>query len=160
MAAILSFLISPTQVENRVQDNSDHPDHNGTANDPTILSDCWEKDTIPVCNDNVQISLNENGEAIIIADFLLEGSNPDCNDFFEITVMNPHGMSQGDRVTCADIGKTLTVKAKHVVSCNECWGTVIIEDKLPPTLTCGDPVLITCDMDLDDLPKPQSIDNV
>jgi hypothetical protein len=65
------------------------------------------------------------------------------------------------KVTCDEIGLTLPVKVKHWATGNICWGTITIEDKLPPVLDCP-PVHIWCNEPTDPgnvVPFPAVTDN-
>jgi hypothetical protein len=88
------------------------------------------------CNDLVQISLDEDCSTEITPDMILEGSYG-CFDDYSVNVTSLNGaVNFGNTVTVANLGQTLKVTVKHLVSGNTCWGTIIVEDKLPPVLTC------------------------
>jgi Dockerin type I domain len=46
-------------------------------------------------------------------------------------------------VSTIDIGKTLTVRTRDLVSGNSTWGSILVEDKLAPTVVCTD-ITIPC----------------
>ncbi len=88
------------------------------------------------CNDLVQISLDEDCNVEVTPDMILEGSYG-CFDDYTVTITSLNGVTNyGNTVTGANLGQTLKVTLKHLVSGNTCWGTIVIEDKLPPVLTC------------------------
>ncbi len=89
-----------------------------------------------VCNDLVQISLDEDCTAEVTPDMILEGSYF-CFDDYTVTITGLNGTpNYGNTVTGANIGQTLKATVKHLVSGNTCWGQITVEDKLPPELTC------------------------
>ncbi len=71
------------------------------------------------CNDQVSISLDQNGEAYLVADMFLEGGPYNYNEFD----VDP------SYVDCDDLG-VLTYTVRNTVSGNSCWGTVMVEDKI------------------------------
>lgn len=123
------------------------------------------------CNNNIQVSLNGNCEAEITYDMMLEDPNnsniclPNGPQAFEVIVMDSNGESipTSPVVTCDQIGAyealggVVPVKVKHWATGNECWGTIIVEDKLDPVLNCP-PVSIMCNQSLN-IPQPQVTDN-
>ncbi|MEZ5031727.1 MAG: DNRLRE domain-containing protein [Saprospiraceae bacterium] len=100
------------------------------------------------CNNKANVSLDENGIAVITGDDILEGSYG-CYDQYVVEIT---GKFQ-PLVDCGDVGKTFTVKVIDPISGNSCWGKIFVEDKLPPVLTCND-VTVSCN---DDALDPGSI---
>jgi hypothetical protein len=101
--------------------------------------------TSPVvtCNDNIQISLDEDCLVTVFPDDVLEGDRA-CYDDYQVIITNLSGsVPYGTTVTGALIGQTLKVTIRHRVSGNTCWGRLTVEDKLPPVLTC-EPVWVPC----------------
>jgi hypothetical protein len=90
-----------------------------------------------VCNDQVNVSLGQNGTSQVLPDQVLEGNYP-FYGFFILEIENALGKKLGNTVTCADIGKKLTYTIKDRCEGNQCWGNLKIEDKLPPKITCAD----------------------
>ncbi len=93
------------------------------------------------CNNKANVSLDENGIAVITGDDILEGSYG-CYDQYLVMI---DGKFQ-PIVDCGDVGKTFTVKVTDPISGNSCWGKIFVEDKLPPVLTCAD-VTVSCNND-------------
>lgn len=93
------------------------------------------------CNNKANVSLDENGIAVITGDDILEGSYG-CYDQYVVMI---DGKFQ-PIVDCDDVGKTFTVKVTDPISGNSCWGKILVEDKLPPVLTCTD-VTVSCNND-------------
>ena len=87
-----------------------------------------------VCNDFLQVSLDENGEANIVPDMILEGDYTGCNVDFVVSVIDNSGNDiEGPGVSvlvsCEDIGEII-IKVTDQNSGNACWTTIIIEDKV------------------------------
>lgn len=123
------------------------------------------------CNNNIQVSLNGNCEAEITFDMMLEDPNnsniclPNGPQAFEVLVMDPNGntIPTSPVVTCdqigayAALGGVVPVKVKHWSTGNECWGTIIVEDKIDPVLNCP-PISVMCNATYT-IPLPQITDN-
>jgi hypothetical protein len=119
------------------------PKANG-ANDPgciqtvTKLVQVIATPSTIVCNDLVQVSLDEDCSTLVNPDMILEGSYG-CFDDYEVKITGISGLpNYGSTVTGANIGQTLKATVKHLVSGNTCWGLIKVEDKLEPTITCQD----------------------
>lgn len=90
-----------------------------------------------VCNDLVQIALDNNCTYTMQPEDMLEGTIfPNC--IVEVDKVLPLG--NGPWVPAvfgpADAGKTYQARVSHLPSGNKCWGNVKLEDKLPPALDC------------------------
>ena len=86
------------------------------------------------CNNNVNFSLDSNGEGTILPEMILEGDYTGCGPF-EISLLDPAtnnpiipAAAQID-VNCNHVG-SYTVEVVDITSNNSCWSTIIIEDKL------------------------------
>lgn len=105
-----------------------------------------------VCNNQVNVSLPANCEAEITYDMILEDPNnplvcsPNGPTAYVVFVMDQYGqvIPTSPVVTSDYIGQLLSVKVKHWASGNSCWGSILIEDKLPPQLTCPSDITIQC----------------
>ncbi|MAT53879.1 MAG: hypothetical protein CMN32_05315, partial [Saprospirales bacterium] len=107
------------------------------------------------CNDNVQVSLDEDCSSVVGADMILEGGPYGCYDTrYTVMVLSPTGQNLGNIVTSAHIGPEWTVKVVDNETGQSCWGSIIVEDKLAPTIECRD-VTIDCNGELPDVPAPQ-----
>ena len=103
------------------------------------------------CNDEIQVSLNQNCEAEITYRMVLRDPdnpyvcNPNGPSSYKVVVMDEDNqvIPTSPVVTCEYIGRTLNIKVKHWYSGNSCWSRVKIEDKLPPFLNC-EPVELWC----------------
>jgi hypothetical protein len=110
------------------------------------------------CNDLVQISLDQNGEAIVGADDILEGGPYGCYDDYIVDVLNSFGFSIGNEVDCDNIGTTWGVMVTDPETGNKCWGEIVVEDKLAPVINCVD-YTISCTEDYMAIPFPDADDN-
>jgi hypothetical protein len=108
------------------------------------------------CNDLLYVSLPAECESEITHYMLLNNPNsPTCQPSgpanFETTVMYLWGQTipTSPFVNADHIGQTFTVKVKHLPSGNSCWGSIHINDKLPPQLTCPPDITVACTVPLD-----------
>jgi len=97
------------------------------------------------CNDGVQVSLDDNCEAFIAPDLVLEDPLYDDSEYTVVVMMPDGTVIPGNIVTSAHIGMTLEVNIILTDCGNSCWGNINIEDKLPPVITnCAD-ITVDCD---------------
>jgi hypothetical protein len=88
------------------------------------------------CNDLVQLSLDLDCSVVVNPDMILEGTYA-CFDDYQVKITGQTGVPNfGNTLTGANIGQTLKVTVRHLVSGNTCWGLIKVEDKLAPTITC------------------------
>ncbi|MCB0690911.1 MAG: hypothetical protein KDC16_04670, partial [Saprospiraceae bacterium] len=82
------------------------------------------------CNNNVQISMDNDCEVEVTPEMILEGEGAGCN--YIVTVLGPNNIPipTSPIITGDYIGQTLTVRVS--LGNNSCWGSISIEDKLPP----------------------------
>ncbi len=97
-----------------------------------------------VCNDLVNVSVNESCEATLTPDIILEGDSYGCYDQYRIYSEDPSviiidGILQG----APQIGETFQVCIEDTMTNNFCCTEIFLEDKLPPVLECQD-VTISC----------------
>ncbi|MFK7775147.1 MAG: T9SS type A sorting domain-containing protein [Saprospiraceae bacterium] len=96
------------------------------------------------CNSSVNITLDENCQATVGADQILEGTYSNYN-IFTVTFTNS-GLPA--TLNSSHIGQTLSVTV--IGPTNSCSGLILVEDKLSPTISCQD-VILACN---DPLPGP------
>ncbi|MCK6692177.1 MAG: hypothetical protein L6Q97_08760, partial [Thermoanaerobaculia bacterium] len=119
------------------------PDDPGCIQKVKKFVTVFETPAALTCNDLVQVSLDQNCQAVVTPDMILEGTYF-CFDDYTVTVTGLSGVpNYGNTVSGANIGQTLKVTVKHLVSGNTCWGRIYVEDKLAPVLECS-PVTISC----------------
>ncbi len=108
------------------------------------------------CNAQINVSVSQSCEATIMVADMLRGVSDPCNPMIAmidsivvksggIVVAGSGGTgSLGVVIPNADglLGKPLTVEVIDEDSGNLCWGTVVLEDKSPPIVTCNDPGLM------------------
>jgi len=90
------------------------------------------------CNDNVQVSLDENCEALISADQFLEGNDYSCYlDDYNVYIEGFVGNVNNTSLALAPGEYVVTVENANG---NSCWSTMTVEDKLAPVIECDCPV--------------------
>ena len=102
------------------------------------------------CNGNIQVSLDPTCQAEITADMILEGE-AGCIDDFVVTVFdgpNPNFanvLPTSPFVTINEIDQVLAVMISSIEFGTSCWGTILVEDKTPPIITCPADFTLSCD---------------
>jgi len=96
------------------------------------------------CNGQVNLSLPETGFAVVTPSMMSSASS--CPGILEVHVMDANGIDIGNIVDCNYVGQILMVSVVHPTSGNNCWGSILIEDKLKPTINCVD-IEIDCNED-------------
>ena len=93
------------------------------------------------CNNNVQVSLDDECMALVTPDMVLEGTfNPQCNYTVQLYDLNDNPIA--NPIDGSWVGQT--IKAKVSLGLNSCWGFLLVEDKIDPTLECPDPMIVGC----------------
>ena len=109
------------------------------------------------CNNNVQISLNTTCMVEVTPDMVLEGQGPaGCDYTVQVLGSNNQPISGSPFVGADFIGQTLTVKVS--LGANSCWGSISIEDKLPPVIDCPGDMTVSC-YQSSNFPNPIATDN-
>ncbi len=114
--------------------------------------------SVLACNDNVQISLNKDGQVVVGAAMVLEGGPYGCYNDYIVTVYDTYEAPLGNVMDCSHVGEVWTVSVTDPNTGNRCWGEIRVKDKMPPVVHCEDRV-ISCSQDIGSLPKPTAIDN-
>jgi len=113
------------------------------------------------CNDLIHISVDADCQACIGADDVLEGGLYGCYDDYIVELDKTLPYGNGPWVPAcvgpSDIGKTYQVRVTDPEQnpVNRCWGSVKIEDKVAPQLTCVD-YTFACNSNID----PYGINNI
>ncbi len=111
------------------------------------------------CNNEVHVSLGQNGEAEIQPEMLLSNTFPNYDDFV-VDITDNDGISYGNTVDCNHIGEEMIGKVTNMINNNSCWSYVVVEDKSGPKFQCPAlPVPIQCDENYQNYPAPNAIDN-
>jgi len=98
-----------------------------------------------ICNNLVQVSLDQNCEAALMPDDILEGNN--CQNGALQVQARINGVwvpAIGNFVaTAANINQTVQVRVRDLISGNFCTSNILVQDKWAPKLTCSD-VFLNC----------------
>lgn len=97
-----------------------------------------------LCNDNGNLSISDACEGRISPQMILLG-NYGCIDDFVVTIL-PNG---GDSIDISHVGQLLTVMVTDTQSGNNCWGTLLIEDKRPPFFEACENDTLLCLQNID-----------
>lgn len=90
------------------------------------------------CNGKVQVSLDQNCQALITPGMVINDTMTSCpGATFVVKILHYKKLiPTSPIVTENEIGKPLQVEITALPSGNKCWGDLIVEDKLPPVITC------------------------
>lgn len=93
-----------------------------------------------ICNDLVQIALDDDCSTEITPDLILEGNGcPNGNFQVQARINGVWTPASGNFVATADhINLTLQIRVRDLNSGNSCSGNAQIKDALPPVLDCQD----------------------
>jgi hypothetical protein len=92
-----------------------------------------------LCNDGLQVSLDQAGQALITSSLMAPNAGGTCPGPLTVTLYNSVGQQLPNPLGCAQIGQVVTAKVKHTSSGNSCSGTLQVIDALAPTLSnCSD----------------------
>lgn len=111
------------------------------------------------CNGTTNVSLDDAScEALITVSMVADVSG--CtNGMFEVSLYDALGVAvPGALVTSEYVGQTLEVHVTDTQTNNSCWGWLVIEDKLPPTMDCVSPIDPIYCYNVDDF-VPTAFDN-
>lgn len=92
-----------------------------------------------VCNDHVNISVDDNCEAHLRPDMILEGPTGQYAPPFTITVGTTNVINNNTNHPIVTKPGHYNVTVTNSQG-NFCWGTITVEDKLPPVVDCDCPV--------------------
>ncbi len=119
------------------------------------------------CNDNINVSIDENCEVFINADMFLEGTNYGCYfNCYEVYIKDERGVIISSTCSDPEKGELFPDKDRNPVdvngckvqlpcgeytyevydACNDnlCWGTFTVEDKIAPMLQCPSSFTVNC----------------
>lgn len=88
-----------------------------------------------VCNSFIQVSLDTDCQAVISAEYILEGGPYSCYDDYPVNILDALGNSYGNVVDETFIGTIWTVVVSNQNG-SSCWGQLEVDDKLPPIVNC------------------------
>ena len=130
----------------------------------TVVDDI---DPTAVCNEELNITLNNAGTASITAADFDEGSLDNCSD---VTLLvrslgcEGAGFAPTAAFGCCDVGIVVVelLATDAAGNSNVCWAEVLVEDGSAPTITCQADLTINCDDDVhgpDLFEAPDASDN-
>ena len=94
------------------------------------------------CNGQTTITLDATGNYIVTPATIL--SNPACNpNDFSIQITDASGNLVNNPINCTYLNQTLDANLISNIDGNSCWGTILVEDNLAPSIQCQD-VFIFC----------------
>ena len=106
-----------------------------------------------VCNNLVRVSLDTSCTALITPDVVLKGLNIDTS-LYDVEVYDPAGeLIPGALITDDYDGQRLEVRIYCSGTNLFCWGSIIVEDKIPPTIE-----VTPCDTTLSCIVMPFELD--
>ena len=117
------------------------------------------------CDDQINLSLNDNGYGQLLATEISEGTNDNCgialletrrlyeyspDDCTPLAPADTFYSAWGPHVefSCCDAGQMVTVELRAFDiygNVSTCWGTVLVEDKVTPRCVAPDDVTVACD---------------
>lgn len=93
------------------------------------------------CKSNLNVSLDEFGQAVITPSILLQ--DPSCNpNDFTVNITGPQGNSFGNLLTCANIGMTMTATVTKISNGNSCSTIIFVSDHINPVIYCQDTTIL------------------
>ena len=111
--------------------------------DGAVVDDClFEVEVVEglsnvACNDEINVTLDDNCEAVISPDMILEGDF--CYDAFELEI---DGITPGNSITIDEPGTFIVTVSSNS---GTCWGSITAEDKTIPEIVCpSTPVEVRC----------------
>ncbi|MEZ4908261.1 MAG: HYR domain-containing protein [Saprospiraceae bacterium] len=107
------------------------------------------------CNDLVQVSVDEDCEAEINADMILEGGPYSCYDDYRVEIFTSMPAVTYNAVgnVSNPVGPGHYVVGVYDQTGNNCWGEINVLDKLPPVLECRD-VAVDCEEGANSVDEP------
>jgi subtilisin-like proprotein convertase family protein len=116
-----------------------------TCNFDVVISEYLPTSGTFACNDLINLSLNENCNATINTDMILEGNEYRCLENYCINITTLGGLPHNNYFDLSDIGQTFIVSISDCLGGNNsCWGYVKIEEKLVPIIECPSDKTVYC----------------
>lgn len=88
------------------------------------------------CLGQTNLALGPDGQALFTPHNGLANIQAACIDDYSAMLLDEWNVPVSNPVDCSFLGRNLAFKITYVPTGNHCWGQVLIEDKLPPTLVC------------------------
>jgi len=109
------------------------------------------------CLGSINLSLDSNCEVVVNPELVLT-SPIGVGETYSVELTTPSGeVIPNATLTPAHIGMTVMASVKDACSGNSCWGTILVEDKIKPTIECID-VEVACNK-IDEFDGPFAQDN-
>jgi len=108
---------------------------------------------IPVCSDGLHMSLGGDGEVWLYVDAIDKGSHDNCGDV-SLAIRRTDGclgisrFSESVQFVCCDANQFINIEllvTDAAGNSNVCWKKVLVEDALPPIISCAEDITINCD---------------
>lgn len=131
---------------------SDESSNTSTATLTVIVS----SNAAIACNNNVNISLDNEGKVLLTPDMILEGFVP-ANGHYTIS-RDGVQFSEAIHLDCSDQNEEIEISVREETSLVECWSAILIEDKLSPLLTVPNPVYLTLNVPTEALLTTEMLD--
>lgn len=127
---------------------------------------------VPICQQRTVVSLTENGQAIVPASVFNDRSFDNCEmGSFQVRRMNPGAcgtitFASSQTFCCVDIAASPIRVVLRVIdkagNSSECMVDVMVQDKLPPRITCPKDTVVSCETNISNLSvfgNATSVDN-
>lgn len=104
------------------------------------------------CNIDLQISLNafnDGCDFVVTPDVMLENPTLPDSDYLIVITDADGNVIPNATVTATEVGMTLTVTVSVPACGFSCWGTISVEDKLAPQMTCPGKTTLNCGDDIE-----------
>src|SRR5690606_7459156 len=110
------------------------------------------------------VSMDDDCVVEITPDMMLEGNGLPANCTYSVQVIGlngqplppPVGLTGNNWVTRSQLNQSLQVRVW--LGNNHCWGKILVEDKLAPTINCLPNITVACYASLT-VPVPTATDN-
>jgi hypothetical protein len=96
-----------------------------------------------VCNQDLQVSLDPAGQALISTQMIAPNADNSCPGTLELTLFNQLGQFIPNPLNCSNIGQNITARVRHVATGNFCTGSLEVFDAMSPQISCPD-VFVFC----------------
>ncbi|MBK6698422.1 MAG: beta-propeller fold lactonase family protein [Saprospiraceae bacterium] len=106
------------------------------------------------CDDHINVSLDSNCMATITPEMVLEGNY--AVNCLVVVLKDKYGrvISTSPILSGQYIGQLINYELIDTCTRNKCWGTLVVEDKLPPIIVCPDPIRVYCNQTNYVIPAP------
>lgn len=104
----------------------------------------FSSDPPMLCNGSINVSLDQNCEQLLDLALVFNNITGLPSNLFRVSLFDSQGIELATPLlTTQHIGLSLDYKVSFTCSGNSCWGTVTVNDYLPPSFACSD-VTVSC----------------